>query len=279
MPAKHKRLSKKVVLNFKKKIYAYFKNHGRALPWRETSDPYHILVSEIMLQQTQVDRVIDKYKQFIRAFPTVVSLSKASTNKVLTVWQGLGYNRRALMIHKCAQAIVNEFHSVIPDNQEELNTLPGIGKATAASICVFAFHRPDVFIETNIRTVYIHEFFPDSQAISDHELIPLIKQTLDIKQPYKFYSALMDYGAYLKKNFPNPSRKSAHHTRQSRFVGSDRQIRGNILRLLLTQKKLSFRKMNIELQADPERLKKILQGLIQEGFIRYINKFYIIHHS
>lgn len=276
MHIKHKNLTKKTIQNFRKKIYTNYKNHGRALPWRQTLEPYHILVSEIMLQQTQVDRVIDKYNQFIRIFPSIQKLAKAPVEKVLRIWQGLGYNRRALMIHRCANAIVEEYHGSIPDNPEQLQKLPGIGKTTAASICVFAFHKPLIFIETNIRTVFIYEFFHDRKDITDDELIPLIKQTLDTKHPYKFYSALMDYGAYLKKNFPNPSRKSAHHTKQSRFEGSDRQIRGKTLRLLLSQKKLSFKKMNIELQADPERLKKILQGLVREDFIKYSNKTYII---
>lgn len=276
MHIKHKNITKKTILNFRKKIYTYYKNHGRTLPWRQSSEPYHILVSEIMLQQTQVDRVIDKYNQFVRIFPTIQKLAKAPVEKVLRIWQGLGYNRRALMIHRCAQTIVNDLHSIIPDNPEQLQKLPGIGKTTAASICVFTFHRPLVFIETNIRTVFIYEFFPNRKDITDGELIPLIKQTLDTKHPYKFYSALMDYGAYLKKNFPNPSRKSVHHTKQSRFEGSDRQIRGKILRLLLSQKKLSFKKMNLELQINPDRLKKILKGLIKEGFIRYFNKSYII---
>lgn len=276
MHIKHKNLTKKTIQNFRKKIFTYYNNHGRILPWRQTSEPYHILVSEIMLQQTQVDRVIDKYKQFIRTFPTIQKLAKAPVEKVLRIWQGLGYNRRALMIHRCAQAIVKDWHSIISDNPEQLQKLPGIGKTTAASICVFAFHKPLVFIETNIRTVFIYEFFPNRKDITDGELIPLIKQTLDTKHPYKFYSALMDYGAYLKKNNSNPSRKSARHTKQSRFEGSDRQIRGKILRLLLSQKKLSFKKMNAELQADPERFKKILQGLVKEGFIKYSNRTYII---
>ena len=276
MPIKHKNPTKKTILDFRKKIYAHYKNHGRTLPWRHTSEPYHILVSEIMLQQTQVDRVIDKYNQFIRSFPTIQKLAKAPVDKVLRTWQGLGYNRRALMIHRCAKGIVDDYLGNIPDDPKLLNKLPGIGKNTAASICVFAFHKPLIFIETNIRTVFIHEFFHDRKDITDDELIPLIQQTLDKKNPYKWYSALMDYGAYLKKNFPNPSRKSVHHTKQSRFEGSDRQIRGKTLRLLLSQKKSSFKKMNLELQIDPERFKKILQGLVEEGFIRYYKRYYII---
>ena len=276
MPSKNKRLTKKEIQSFRKKINTYYKNHSRTLPWRQISEPYHILVSEIMLQQTQVDRVVDKYNQFIRIFPTIKKLAKAPIEKVLKTWQGLGYKRRASMINKCAQIIINNYKGIIPDNIEELQKLPGIGKATAASICVFAFHKQLIFIETNIRTVFIHEFFPNRKKITDNELIPLIKQTLDRRNPFKWYSALMDYGAYLKNKNPNPSRKSAHHTKQSRFEGSDRQIRGKILRLLLSKKRLSFKKMNSGLQVDPRRLKKILHRLLEEGFLKYYKKSYII---
>lgn len=273
---KQKSLSKKEITDFRRKIYSYYKNHSRTLPWRQTSEPYHILISEIMLQQTQVERVIDKYNQFIRTFPTIRKLANAPVDKVLRTWQGLGYNRRALLIHRCAQIIVTDYKGVLPDSPEELQKLPGLGKATAASICVFAFNKPLIFIETNIRTVFIHEFFRDRKDITDIELTPLIKQTVDKKIPFKWYSALMDYGSYLKKSNPNPSRKSAHHTKQPRFEGSDRQIRGKILRLLLSQKGLTFRKINIQLQADTQRLKKILQDLVNEGFITFSNKAYLI---
>lgn len=276
MDIKNNRLTKKEIDGFKRAIYSYYSNHGRNLPWRRTREPYHILVSEIMLQQTQVDRVITKYNQFIQEFPTLKKLAKSPFEKVLRNWQGLGYNRRALMIHRCAQAIMKKYKGVIPDNTDKLQKLPGIGRATAASICVFAFNKPLVFIETNIRTVFIHEFFPGQNDIADNELIPLINQTLDTKSPCKWYSALMDYGAYLKKNYTNPSRQSAHHTKQSRFEGSDRQIRGKILRLLLSQKRLAFKRINNELHADPQRLKKILQDLVKEGFIIYSQRAYLI---
>ncbi len=261
---------------FKRKIRNYFKSYCRDLPWRETDNPYHILVSEIMLQQTQVDRVIDKYTQFIKIFPTLRSLAKAPLAMLLRAWQGLGYNRRALLLQKCAQQIVKEYKGVIPDRPELLEKLPGLGKATSASICAFAFNKPVVFIETNIRTVFIHEFFPKRNDVTDEELLPLIAQTLNKRNPLKWYSALMDYGSQLKKLHPNPSRKSAHHSRQSKFEGSDRQIRGKVLKVLLNQKKLSFAKLSEKVTADTIRCKKILKGLAEEGFIRYKNGYYSI---
>lgn len=229
-----------------------------------------------MLQQTQVDRVIDKYALFIKTFPTLRSLAKAPLDKLLRTWQGLGYNRRALMLLKCAQQIVKEFKGAIPDRPELLEKLPGLGKATSASICAFAFNKPVIFIETNIRTVFIHEFFPHKKDITDNDLLPLVAQTLDKKNPYTWYSALMDYGAHLKKRYPNPSRKSAHHTRQSKFEGSDRQIRGKVLKVLLNQNKLSFAKLSEKITADTIRCKRILKGLAEEGFIRYKNGYYSI---
>jgi len=273
-----KKLKEKTYKNFRKKIYNYYKKHGRKLPWRETTNPYHILISEIMLQQTQVDRVIEKYIQFITVFPSVTKLAKAPLAKVLKTWQGLGYNRRALMLHRCANLIAKEHNGNIPDSPALLQKLPGIGKATAASICVYAFNKSFVFIETNIRTVFIHEFYPKRISVSDEELLPLVEKTLDIRNPNKWYSALMDYGTHLKKQFPNPCRKSTHHTIQLKFEGSDRQLRGKILKLLLSQKNLSLIKMRNTLVSDHERLKKILKGLVAEGFIAYKGRKYSINN-
>jgi len=270
------RLSSKTIQSFQKKIYAYYNSRGRNLPWRRTSDPYHILVSEIMLQQTQVDRVIEKYLHFIKTFPTIRSLAKAPVEKVLKVWRGLGYNRRALMVHTCAQYIVQHHGGVVPDDPQKLVDLPGIGKATAAAICVYAFNQPLVYIETNIRSVFIHEFFADSTTVTDEQLAPLVEQTLDATNPYAWYSALMDYGTHIKKSMPNPSRRSAHHAVQSRFEGSDRQIRGRVIKLLLEQKKLSFNKINAEIRTEPDRLNKILLGLAMEGFIKHSHQSYTI---
>lgn len=276
MKTKQIKLTSSEKQRFKRKVYKYYNNHGRKLPWRETNNPYHILVSEIMLQQTQVDRVIDKYALFIKTFPTLRSLAKAPLDKLLRTWQGLGYNRRALMLQKCAQQIVKEYKGVIPDTPELLEKLPGLGKATSASICAFAFNKPVTFIETNIRTVFIHEFFPKKKDVTDDELLPLVAQALDKKNSYTWYSAIMDYGAHLKKRHPNPSRKSAHHSRQSKFEGSDRQIRGKVLKILLNQNKLSFAKLSEKVTADTIRFKRILKGLAEEGFIRYKNRYYSI---
>ncbi len=231
-------LDSKAIESFRKTVYEFFHCHGRHdLPWRKTSDPYHILVSEIMLQQTQVPRVITKYNRFIQRFTDIESLAKASTKDVLETWQGLGYNRRALMLQKTAAGIVSCFGSKVPRSESELLTFPGIGPYTAAAVMAFAFDQPSIVIDTNIRSVIIYHFLGDRDSVPDNEIRPFVQATLDREHPREWYSALMDYGVQLKSIGENPGRKSAHHTRQSPFKGSDRQIRGKILRLLINNGK------------------------------------------
>jgi len=220
------------MIEFVETITTYYKDNKRIFAWRDVKNPYYVFISEVMLQQTQTQRVMSKFEQFIMAFPTIEILASASRADVLRVWQGLGYNRRAKFLHEAAQKIVQEHHGIIPQSHAALNALPGIGKATASSILAFAYNEPTVFIETNIRAVYIHFFFKDVDAVHDRDLEPLIRSTLNTKDPRQWYYALMDYGVMLKKNHKNPSRQSKHHTQQSHFEGSDRQIRGSIIRAL-----------------------------------------------
>jgi A/G-specific adenine glycosylase len=232
-------LSPEQIREFREEVYGYYRSYGRDLPWRNTGDPYRILVSEIMLQQTQVARVIAKYERFIRAFPDIESVACAPLRDILTLWQGLGYNRRALALKRAAQVVVAHYGGRIPSSIESLEALPGIGGVTAHAICVFAFSQPTVFVETNIRTVFIHHFFENGSDVKDKEILPLVAQTLDPENPRIWYYALMDYGVALKKRHGNPSRRSAHHQRQSPFEGSTRQIRDMILQALLKTAGLS----------------------------------------
>jgi A/G-specific adenine glycosylase len=254
------------LIQFKEAIWNYYKTFGRSFDWRQTHNPYHIFVSEVMLQQTQTYRVAPKYREFITRFPTFSDLARASVKDVVATWSGLGYNRRALFLQKSAQIIEHEYNGILPNKSEILITLPGIGKATAASICAFAFNMPTIFIETNIRTVYIHHFFAGSQQVTDAEIIPLVTQTIDEQNAREWYYALMDYGVMLKQTIPNPSKRSAHYTIQSKFAGSDRQIRGMILKLLTTEI-LSKQQLFDSIDRQPERIEKILNQLINEGFI------------
>ena len=259
---------------FQKTIYDFYMHNKRDFPWRRNYDPYHILVSEIMLQQTQTDRVRKKFEEFIAAFPTFHDLASASVSQVLAQWQGLGYNRRALALQKCALRVMEEFDGSLPHDPELLITFPGIGKATAASIAAFAFNSPTMFIETNIRTVFIHHFYSDSAEVDDKEILPLVEQTLDRKNPREWYSALMDYGVMLKQKHGNAGKRSRQYRKQSKFEGSDRQVRGNILKLLLEEPSLSATAITRVLDQPSDRVEKILKGLEKEGFLERKKKNY-----
>lgn len=219
--------------HFRRVVLEHYADHGRDLPWRRTRDPYRILVSEIMLQQTQVSRVLAKYAEFLDLFPDVWTLADSSTGAVLSAWQGLGYNRRGLALQRTARQVVSVYDGVLPRSQKGLRALPGIGPATAGAIAAFAYGQAVPYIETNIRAAFIHHFFPDRLDVSDHEILPLVEATLDQEDPRTWYYALMDYGSWLKRSGSNPSRRSRHHVRQTPYAGSRRQLRAQILRLFL----------------------------------------------
>ena len=219
-----------------------------------------------MLQQTQVSRVLVKYQEFLNAFPTFLKLSKSTLREVLGVWQGMGYNRRAKYLLESAKIVVKKYAGRLPQEPEYLDSLPGIGCATASSISAFAFNMPTVFIETNIRRVFIHHFFKDRDDIDDAELMPLITKSLDTKNPREWYWALMDYGSFLAKTVENPNKKSRHYLKQSAFATSDRRIRGIILKQALTGL-LTVNILSDSLNESPERIVKIINALVSEGFL------------
>ena len=260
-------LSKKEVSNFQKIIWGYYKEHRRKFPWRNLSDSYHVFISEMMLQQTQVSRVCVKYSPFIKQFPNARVLARAPFSAVLSAWSGLGYNRRAQFLHETAKIIVKKYGGKFPRDIESLIALPGIGPGTAGAIFAFAYNKPVVFIETNIRSVFIYFFFKQKKSISDKEIISLIAQTLDQKSPRHWYCALMDYGVMLKEKYPNPSRKSAHYIKQPSFHGSRRQVRGEILKLLVMHKSISAQKIKKQVHGDMRFVSDALQQLRHEGFI------------
>lgn len=219
------------IKKFRRVVLSYWRTHGRhELPWRKTHDPYKILVSEVMLQQTQVPRVIEKYQEFLALFPTVHVLARASLSDVLKVWSGLGYNRRGKYLHDAAKMIAAEFKGSIQDATAQ--KLPGVGPYTRAAVRVFAFNEPHTLIETNVRAAFIHHFFPDKEKVADKELVPLIEKAAAGQDPREWHWALMDYGVHVKKQHKNPARKSAAYVRQSKFEGSLRQVRGEIIRQL-----------------------------------------------
>ncbi len=253
---------------FRKLIYRHFRANPRSFPWRSTTDPYRIMVSEIMLQQTQVERVLPKYEAFIARFPDVSALAQASLSDVLALWQGLGYNRRGMLLKRAAEEIVSRHGGVVPSTPGELGRLPGIGPYTAGAIAAFAFGSPSPIIETNIRSVFIHCFFGDRADVADREILPLVERTMDRGNVREWYNALMDHGAMLKKSLPNPSRRSRHHVRQAPFRGSHREVRGMILRALLESPGLSVGELALKTEKDAGWVRETLGGLVREGLVR-----------
>lgn len=252
---------------FRKHVYAFYAGHARRFPWRETTDPYRILVSEFMLQQTQVERVSGKYEEFLSSFPNFDALAGADLAQVLKAWQGLGYNRRAVSLLKTARTVVEVHGGALPRDIDALLSLPGIGRSTAGAVLAFAYNIPAAFIETNIRRVFIHAFFPGQDKVSDREILPLLEAALDRENPRDWHYALMDYGTMLKGAVANPNRKSAHYVRQQPFEGSDRQIRGWVLKTLVAGGSLEAETLVKDSGRDPVRIYRILGDLVREGFI------------
>jgi len=261
-----------VVKLFRDGIYSYYHEYGRVLPWRETDDPYKIAVSEIMLQQTQVDRVVGKYLEFIERFQSWEGLAGASLEDVLSAWQGLGYNRRGRFLREMARVVVDRYGGVLPPDEDLLLKLPGIGRATAASIRAFAFNLPSIYIETNVRTVFFYFFFMEGvdgalTPVPDKALTPVVEATLDRENPRMWYNALMDYGTMLKKKYGNLSVRSAYYRGQSPFKGSNREVRGKILRILLADGALTHGQLVSMTGESRERIRYGLDQLVGEGMV------------
>jgi A/G-specific adenine glycosylase len=256
--------------SFSKTVWQYYRLHGRHdLPWRQLGadgriDPYKVLVSELMLQQTQVQRVIPKFEGFVQQFPTFEVLANAPLAEVLKAWNGLGYNRRAKFLWHAASQVVHDYSGVLPQTTSELTTLSGVGPNTAGAILAYAHNKPSIFIETNIRTVFIHHFFAGQTQVSDKHIVDMVARTLP-DNPREWYWALMDYGTHLKQTIGNLNKLSKHYVKQSAFHGSKRQIRGAVLRLLVHQ---PYTITEIaDLIAD-ERLDDVMNDLVKEGLLK-----------
>ncbi len=253
---------------FKKIVWDYYRQNKRAMPWREKVTPYRVFVSEVMLQQTQVARVTEKFPQFVKAFPHFKALAEAPLRAVLVAWQGMGYNRRALYLKKAAETVMRDYRGRLPNNPQLLEKLAGIGPATARSITAFAWNSPEIFIETNIRSVFLYHFFPNQKKVLDVKLLPFVARTLDKKNPREWYYALMDYGVMLKRENKNPSRASAHHAKQSKFRGSLRETRGKIITILSSGIGSCTNALLIRRAAEPAvKVRTALRGLMRDGLI------------
>ncbi len=268
------------VPEFRDQVLAWYAVNRRSFPWRETRDPWAVLVSEGMLQQTQTIRVVPKYEVFLAAFPEPAALAAAPAADLLRLWSGLGYNRRALALKAAATEIVSRFGGVLPDDEDHLLSLPGVGPYTARAVLAFAFDRPVVLIETNIRAVFIHEFFPGREGVRDGELEPLVREALDRRDPRNWYYALMDYGVMLKASLPNPGRRSAHHARQSPFADSHRRVRGAVLKALGSETEgLQASELAAAIPFARERVEKALGELLSEGFVAERGGTYLLSDS
>lgn len=258
---------------FQEIVWEYYRFNKRDMPWRDDTNPYYILVSEIMLQQTQVDRVTPKFKVFIKQFPSIDVLAKAQLSEVLKIWSGLGYNRRAKFLWQAAQKIQQECSGRMPESLEELMSLPGVGQNTAGAILAYAFNKPIIFVETNIRTVYFHHFFADNaETVSDSELKELIKATIDTENPREWCWALMDYGAFLKKQYGGRLSQSKHYKKQPALKGSLREMRGRILKALIGGE-LTKKQLMEAVQAD-ERFISAAKSLQKEELIKRSKRGY-----
>lgn len=252
--------------NFQSLVWKYYRAQGRHdLPWRKTNNPYRILVSEIMLQQTQVERVRHFYTAWMKQFPNVTALARAPLGEVLRAWQGLGYNRRAKMLHQAAKELTarNSF----PKTVSELEALPGVGPYTARAVAAFAFNTDVVFVETNLRTVILHHFFPRKKSVADSEIFKILEQAFPKGRAREWYAALMDYGAHLKQRGVKTNARVKGYVKQKAFLGSARQARGAILKELAKGDASTHRLTGLLGDDRRAQMRTQLTALLQEGLV------------
>jgi A/G-specific adenine glycosylase len=254
------------IKEFRKIILSYYNEAGRNFPWRG-ADPWGVMVSEFMLQQTQTERVIPYWENWMRLWPNPAALAEASMEEALRNWSGLGYNRRCYHLKNSASIITTEHNGKVPETTDALLQLPGIGPYIAGAIVCFAYNQPAVFIETNIRSTFIHCFFPDRDDVKDSEIFPILKKMLYKKDPRTWYYALMDYGVSLKKLTENPSRRSAHYAKQSPFIGSFRQARGKVIKTLASLGSSNTEELLITCDLSEEKLYRVLDRLVKESLV------------
>lgn len=246
------------IRSFQQTILSFYEENGRDLPWRQTQDPYKIWVSEVMLQQTQVSRVIPKYTSWVDDYPTIPSLANATFKDVLQHWNGLGYNNRARWLHNAAQRLADE-NTGLPRDEDALQDLPGIGPYTARAIKIFAYNDDVVTVDTNIRRVLLSELGLD-EDLKEQDLYDVARQALPRGKSRKWHNALMDYGAMVATSHETGISPT---TSQSAFDGSVRQVRGEILRRLQEQ---AVERHRVE-DVYPERAEQAIQGLIDDEMI------------
>ena len=270
---------------FQRHILSWYRKNRRDLPFRTSIrwdkgnphypkkldrglTPYHILVSEIMLQQTQIPRVLEKFPEFMETFPDWRTLARADTQKLFTVWQGMGYWRRALYLRECANEVAHSYGGTLPKDPEVLMTLPGIGPYTSHAISCFAYQNPDAFIDTNIRRVFISFFFPNKSEVSDKEILAIAQEAVWVPNPREWHYALMDYGSIVLGNTRTLNKQSRHYSRQSKFEGSFRSYRAEVIRYLTQNKNATLGVLDKHLSPSPYKTKEILAALVKDNIIQ-----------
>ena len=256
-------MNKQDIELFRQKIFEFYRLHGRSFPWRETTDRYAVMISEIMLQQTQAERVVPRFEEWLRHFPDCEHLSSASLREVLSLWSGLGYNSRAVRLHRCANLIMDSFGGIVPSRPEILKTLPGIGEYTSRSIPVFADNLDTAAVDTNIRRIMIHEFgLPEDIGPA------ALQQEAEAFVPHgrsrEWHNALMDYGSLVltsKKTGIRPL------TKQSKFQGSRRWYRGKLVKELINTGEMFLEEISEKYASCPWDLEEIINDLITEGVV------------
>jgi len=251
---------------FREAVISHYRRQGREFPWR-FADPWGVMVSEFMLQQTRTERVIPYWENWMKIWPRPEDLADASMEEALREWSGLGYNRRCRCLKDSAAIIAGENGGTVPETPQALLLLPGVGPYISSAVACFAYNYPAVFIETNIRSAVIHCFFPGRNDVRDSEIIPILEAALNHNDPRAWYYALMDYGAFLKKTTTNPSRRSAHYTRQSPFNGSLRQARGRVIKALVSKGRCSAEELKLTSGLEDEKLYDVLEKLKKESFV------------
>ncbi len=226
-----------------------------------------------MLQQTQVERVKNYYNAFLKKFPTPLHFAKAPLSEVLKMWKGLGYNRRAVNLILASKEI--ERYGKFPKEYPALLSLPGIGPSTAGAIMNFSYNIPTPFIETNIRSVYLHFFFKNKIKVNDKEILECVEKTMDTGNPREWYYALYDYGVMLKKTIGNQNSRSIHYKKQSTFKGSNRELRAHILFYLVKNKKATIPELAKDLHKHKDEIKRNIEAFLKEKVIQKYERGYV----
>ncbi len=255
------------ILSFCDFVWDWYALHKRDFVWRETRDPYHILLSELMLQQTQTERVVPKYNLFLEQWPTLYDLSQASLTDVLYAWKGLGYNRRAKALHTIG-ITSKQYNYSLPHDESLLRSFPMIGPSTAAAILSFAYGEKSVYLETNIRRVIIHHFFSGQESVHDRQIKEILQLLIANQENARdWYYALMDYGVFLKKSGINPNRRSLHYAKQSPFENSNRQIRSTLLFIITQEGQQKESTLLEKVPFEDDRILAALETLQKDGLL------------